>query len=207
MSDDKLTRKEREFLRHKAEVMHVARDLFAKNGFHNVTMHDIAREAEFSVGKIYKFFPNKEELYTEMVLEKAAEFNSANKKAIAGGKDPMESISAAIKAKVKVLTDNAEYLRIYLYETQGAGFNMRASLEAPIKKKYDEYLQRVAGVFKEGIKKGLFRTGDSYYYALALDGIINSLMIAQIEKNSHKEFDADIIIDLFFNGVCERRTS
>jgi DNA-binding transcriptional regulator YbjK len=63
MKGNKLSRKEREFFWRRQEILESALELFSEKGFHNITMHDIAKKSEFAVGTIYKFFSNKEELY------------------------------------------------------------------------------------------------------------------------------------------------
>ena len=56
--------------------MEAALHLFAENGFHHVTMQQIAQAAEFSVGKLYTFFANKEDLYQALIREKADELHN-----------------------------------------------------------------------------------------------------------------------------------
>jgi len=64
-----LPRKEREFLRHRQEILESALELFSEKGFHNVTMLQIAGESEFAVGTLYKFFANKEDLIRPLSLK------------------------------------------------------------------------------------------------------------------------------------------
>ena len=54
LDKNKLSRKEREYNRHRREILRVALDLFSKKGLYAVTMVDVAKEAEFSVGTIYE---------------------------------------------------------------------------------------------------------------------------------------------------------
>ena len=57
-----LPRKERELKRHQAELLQATENLLARKRLHEITVQDIAAESEFSVGYIYKLFPNKEEI-------------------------------------------------------------------------------------------------------------------------------------------------
>ncbi|RPJ04344.1 MAG: TetR/AcrR family transcriptional regulator, partial [Deltaproteobacteria bacterium] len=54
MEECKLPRREREKLRQRHEVLDVALRLFSEKGYHNVSMHEIAKEAEFAIGTLYK---------------------------------------------------------------------------------------------------------------------------------------------------------
>jgi len=56
MQDEKLPRREREKLRHRRQMLAAALDLFSEKGYHNVSMHEISKRAEFAIGTLYKFF-------------------------------------------------------------------------------------------------------------------------------------------------------
>src|ERR1700742_4696234 len=50
----------------RAEILAAARRCFARDGFHQTAMPDIAREAGVSVGAPYRYFASKEELILEL---------------------------------------------------------------------------------------------------------------------------------------------
>ena len=49
-----------------AQILNAALICFAKRGFHQASMHDIAAEAGVSVGLIYRYFQNKEAVISAM---------------------------------------------------------------------------------------------------------------------------------------------
>lgn len=51
----------------RAQVLTVAQDLFAREGFHHVSMDDIADRAEVSKPVLYRHFPSKLDLYLAVV--------------------------------------------------------------------------------------------------------------------------------------------
>jgi TetR/AcrR family transcriptional repressor of uid operon len=55
------------------QIMHAAMACFAKQGFHQATMHDISAEAGISVGLIYRYFANKDAVISAMAEEHKAE--------------------------------------------------------------------------------------------------------------------------------------
>ena len=67
----RLPRRERENLRQRGEILDTALKLFSEKGYHNVSMQQIAKQAEFGVGTIYKFFSNKQDLYKILIMETA----------------------------------------------------------------------------------------------------------------------------------------
>ena len=56
---ENLPRRERGRLLQRREILDAALKLFSEKGYHNVSIHEIAKEAEFGIGTLYKFFANK----------------------------------------------------------------------------------------------------------------------------------------------------
>lgn len=64
--------KERRILekqRRREEILNAARRIFRENGFKNSTMPGIAKALELAPGTLYLYFPSKEALYLELLLE------------------------------------------------------------------------------------------------------------------------------------------
>ncbi len=63
MSRLPLCRKERERLARQQDILTAARELFLRQGYHETTLEEIARHAEFGKGTIYNYFDSKEDLF------------------------------------------------------------------------------------------------------------------------------------------------
>ncbi len=64
-----LTRKERERLLRRSEILAAAREVFALKGFAEATLDEIAEKAEFGKGTLYNYFASKEELFAAVITE------------------------------------------------------------------------------------------------------------------------------------------
>ncbi len=199
----KLPRKTREFLRHRAEILDVALELFSEKGFHNVTMQEISRKSEFSVGTLYKFFPNKEELYRALFLEKAEEFNLVMQEALERNDDEITAIRNFIEQHIRLFMENLRFVQLYLAETRGARFNIGMGMENEIREKHRAFLEKLSGIFKRGIEKGLFADVDPHLLALSLEGIIHAFLVNHLEEPESHPFDTDLIMKLFFGKVLK----
>jgi TetR/AcrR family transcriptional regulator len=62
-------RRQRERQLRKKQILDTARDLLFKKGINATTMNQIARNAELSVGTLYLYFKNKEDLYAALQEE------------------------------------------------------------------------------------------------------------------------------------------
>lgn len=51
----------------RARIIESATQEFLKNGFNKASMRDIAKNAEITVGNIYRYFDNKEDLFNQVV--------------------------------------------------------------------------------------------------------------------------------------------
>lgn len=60
--NENLTKRKQQALATRKRILTCALDLFEKKGFETVTIQDIAEAAQTSVGSIYRYFKNKEEI-------------------------------------------------------------------------------------------------------------------------------------------------
>jgi len=201
MQPVKLSRKEREAQRHRREILRVALKMFSESGFHGVTMNDIARESEFSVGTLYKFFQSKEDLYGALLLEKIDEMEDAVHAALEGGKDEIDSIRSYLESLTGLARKNATFFRLYLAEIHKTGPAALASIGMRLKDRRDRGIARLAGVFERGIRNKVFRDLDPFLMAAALDGVIAGLIIQYLEQGDRYPLDASTIIEIFFGPI------
>ncbi|MBW2050139.1 MAG: TetR/AcrR family transcriptional regulator [Deltaproteobacteria bacterium] len=204
MTETQLPRRERERLIRRQEILDAGLALFSEKGFHNVSMHEIAKKSEFAIGTLYKFFKNKEDLYKALVLEQADRFHRALTAAIQGPGDEIEKIRNYIRAKGEVFTANASMIRLYFAETRGASFNVRAGLDSEIRERYGKFLEMLASVFEQGIKKNRFKhIFDPLYLAVALDSLTNAFLFLWLEDPEEHPYSLNVekILQIFFGSL------
>ena len=63
------TKRSSAILDRQQQILEAAMLCFAKRGFHQTSMHDISAEAGISVGLIYRYFKNKEEVIAALAAE------------------------------------------------------------------------------------------------------------------------------------------
>lgn len=177
MTTVKLSRRERQKLIHREQMLEAALDLFSERGYHNVSMHEIAEQAEFAIGTLYSFFNNKEDLYKALMMDLSDRFQSALRKAIEAGADEEEKIHNYVQAKGAVFMDNVKMIRLYIAESRGASFNIKAGLDDDIRTSYEKLLKVLADNFQSGIDKGLYRDHGAYLMAVGLDSMLNSALL------------------------------
>jgi len=198
-----LPRRERENLLQRSEILQTALMLFSEKGYHNISMHEIAREAEFGVGTLYKFFKNKEELYKALIMEMAQKFHHASIKALEQERNPLLTITRYIGVRQDLFSENLPLMRLYFAETRGASFNIKAGLDQDLLRLYDEFLEKLASVFERGIKEHVFRGLDPLHMAIALEGTISAFLFRTMRDPARFQQGDNLsnVADIFFRGV------
>jgi len=199
-----LSRREREKLRQRQEMLDTALNLFSQKGYHNVSMHEIAQKAEFAIGTLYKFFQNKEDLYKALLLELCDEFDDSIMQAIEPPQDEVEKLRCYVQAKTEVVRRNLRFIRLYLAESRGASFNIKAGLDDEIRNRYYIALESIAAIFASGIDNQRFKKiADPYYLAVALASVVDAFLLLWLdapERHPYPE-NPDTILDIFFQGL------
>ena len=204
MKNDKLPRREREKLRQREEMLEAAFDLFSQKGYHNVSMHEIAEEAEFAIGTLYKFFQNKEDLYKALVLEQCDKFEDALTQAIGEPEDDVEKLRNYIRTKGERFRSNLPFIRLFLAERRGASFNIKAGLDDEMRKRHYAFLERLVSIFESGIKNKRFKEiADPFHLAVALDSVVDAFLLLWLDAPDRHPYpeDPNAILDIFFRGL------
>ncbi len=202
MKEIDISRKEKERLWRRRHMLSSALELFAEKGYHNISMHKIAKKAEFAIGTLYKFFRNKEDLYKALVTEMATDYHRILTEVLAGEDDTLTVIRSYISAKSNFFADRITSLRLYFAETRGASFNIAAGLDRDMLKLYNELVERLAAVLKVGIKRNVLRRMDPYYMAISLEGLTNAFLFCWLENPESSSYEENIpmITELFLKG-------
>ncbi len=205
---EKLTRREREKQRQRQEILAAALTLFSEKGYHNVSMHEIAATAEFAIGTLYKFFQNKEDLYKTLVLEKCDLFDGALYRILDVPRDEVDKLRDYVRVKAQMFREHMPFIRLFLAESRGASYNIDAGLDASVRIRYQQFLKKLAALFESGINRNRFKPlADPFYLAVALDSVVNAVLMMWIENPGAHPFpeDPDQILKLFFEGLLPPR--
>lgn len=199
----KLSRRQRERQQHKTEILDAAMRLFAEKGFHNVSMQEIAAEAEFATGTLYNFFASKEALYEEIMAQCVERILSVALSALETG-DEKERLARFIKRSVEIFRENAAVFRLLLQATGRSGLAVNGAYETIAGKEVrDQFLAKLTEVFASGIDKGVFRKVDPTVAATAFMAAIEALVFSTAQDAQDGLFEQRIahFEEFFFNGI------
>ena len=206
---EKISRKEREYLAHREEILLAAEKVFAAKGFFPTTMSDIAREAEFGTGTLYKYFKSKEELYFTLIDGKVEEINCLVKSELSQKTSAVERIKKVLGLQFEFFERNKDFFRIYTSERNRFEWTVKDELGRGLHEKMIAYINILAEVMRQGIEEGEFRPLNPMDLAHALVGIVNSFIFEWIiSRESYPLVSKlDTVLEIFLGGVqqMERR--
>jgi len=203
MEAERLPRKEREKASHRSQILADALKLFKEKGYHNVSMHEIAAKTEFSIGTLYKFFKNKEDLYSALIIEKAETICQIVDEVLSKKDDIENMVKSYIDVKTKVFKENLDFIRILIVETQKEkSFGKETHLGKVLHELHQKELKKVALLLEKGIRQKKFKKLNPYYLSITLGGLIDGFMFNWLENSGSHPYEADVsfITEVFFNG-------
>ncbi|MFX0014728.1 MAG: TetR/AcrR family transcriptional regulator [Promethearchaeota archaeon] len=100
------SRREREKLKRRNDIIEAAEKRFFEKGFDEVTMDDIARDVELSKATLYLYFKNKQSLYFTIVIRGMVLLRDTFKKAV-------ESETAGLKKVLAITHSFQEYIQFF----------------------------------------------------------------------------------------------
>ena len=163
-----------------------ARGLFAKDGYQNVTMNQIAKESGKSRRTLYTYFNTKEEVYMEVIQQELQHLYNELEAFVARPLDPMEKIlqyAARREIAVSKIVKWNGSLEAEFFKDFGNVERARIRFDV---------LERglIAKILKEGIDKGTFKALDLKRTVYLLHACMKGLEIPFIRGQFGKKEQA-----------------
>ena len=184
----------------RAMILRAATRVFARNGYFNSKVADIARAAEVADGTVYLYFKSKEEILHSIFDQNMAEAIAAGHKLIENLDDPRQKLRRIAKLHLERLGADRDLAVVFQVELRGSTKFMEEFSAAG----FAEYLALLRRTFEEGQRVGAFRKElNATVAAKILFGALDEMATNWIiSKRSYKlEPMADVVMDVFLNGV------
>ncbi len=201
------SRKEREEQRRRDDILGVAERLFAHNGYHETSVADIAKEAEFGVGTIYKYFNNKETLFRSLLNERLTEHQTEFGDIISRPGPVISVITRLIEMWVTRLASRLDFYQLYITyvsprlergESPG-GLDLEE-----VRQHKCEQMRKLTELFQRGIDSGELKDIGAAHLASALNGIMIASFFNVVYGQEGQVDAAGIkkaITEIYFHGV------
>jgi TetR/AcrR family transcriptional regulator, fatty acid metabolism regulator protein len=183
-----------------AQIIDAAIRVFARAGYYNSRVSDIASEAGIASGTIYLYFKTKDEILVTLFREKMTEWVAHVRREIAGMVDPVAKIRRLVELHFTVLEANPALAEVVQVELrQGHKFFRGASAH-----EVSAYFDLIGSVLDEGVAAGLLRNDLPIKVATkvlfgAMDQVATSWVLG---KRAYRLVDAsEAVATIFIKGV------
>ena len=190
----------------KSEKYHLILDaaitVFAKNGFFQSTVSQIAREAGVADGTIYLYFENKDDILFQFFAFKTKQIFDQFQKVVNEGVTAEAKLRNLIKTHLGEFQTNMDMAIVFQAETRQVRQSEAIRVHVlEIARKYREVIGMIIedgqreGVMRKDLYLGLVKT----YITGAIDEVINSWVLADGKYDLVSM--ADPLVDLYVKGI------
>jgi len=182
-------------------IINAATKIFAKKGFFQAKVSDIAREAQVADGTIYLYFDNKDDILISLFEEQMTAVLENMIEQISAEKDAVKKIETFALTHLKLIELNKNMAEIIQVELRQSGKFMKEYKN----EKFLQYLNLIADIIKEGQEQGIFRKD-------VLPDIAKRAFFGALDEmsrfwvlSSHKKYDIETaakqISEYFLRGL------
>jgi AcrR family transcriptional regulator len=174
------------------KIIDAAVTVFAREGFHEARVSDIAREADVAYGLVYHYFKTKEAVL-ERIFEQTWTQLSEGLRAVSEREAPVtERLESVVKLMLKSYRLAPDLIRVLVVEVTRSG-HLRGRVDA-----IAAAFSVIEDLIREGQESGELRTGlDAKLASYALWGTIDEVLTGWV-------FDALVYEDDAIDTVCKQ---
>jgi len=199
----KATRREREYLRKRQEIMSAARTLFIAKGLRNTTLDEIAEASAFAKGTIYNYFTNKDDLFLAIIQQLIDETSTATRAAInEAAEGTRAKFFAYALASVSQFHTNSEVFLMVMREHN----QLDPKMIARFIDGFQEKLSLISEPLQADRSSGSIQSSDPQKLAVLFDGMIRTYCLMTSHElwpgNGQSPADvAELMVSVFFDGI------
>lgn len=189
------------------QIMQVAAELFARQGFQGTTTRQIAERARVNEAIIFRHFLHKEDLYWAVIEHKcqAAGKGAGLEGQLASGAHMREVFTAIAEDMLRRQSNDTTLTRLLLFSALENHRLSHRFFRTYVADCYD----RLAGYIKERIREGVFRAVDPYLAARGFLGMViyHSLIQELFGGKRYRKFDpgkvSEVLTDIWLGGMLD----
>jgi TetR/AcrR family fatty acid metabolism transcriptional regulator len=185
------------------QILEAAVKVFARQGFHQSTIAQIAKEAGVADGTIYLYFKNKNDILVQFFSFRTKQVFESFREAVDGAVTSTEKLRRLVRRHLAEFQRDKDGAVVYQVETHQ---NSRLA-EAQIREMSKMYRDLISEIIEQGQQEGAIRK-DLYvglvkrFIIGAVDEVINTWLHAEDEYDLVSM--ADPLVDLFVKGIEQR---
>ena len=169
-------------------------DVFSSHGYSGANIRKVAEKAGVSVGSIYLYFKNKEELYRSLLIEKRREMADRTMTAVDSAQDASQALSNFLRLYLEYAMKHREFIMLHIRE-HGFTFDLK-------EKKQFFLSQRnlIEKIINRGVRSGEFRKCDVRETAKLVMGSLRGITLSTA-LHEDGSVRPEMVDEFFFQGL------
>ena len=186
-----------------SKITQAAVKVFAKKGFFNARISDIAKEAKVADGTIYLYFNNKYDILISLFEDEIGKIILQVKRLLAKEDDPKKQLHIFTRHHLQLLEEKKELAEVLQMELRQSNKFMKEYRNT----KFIEYIDIISTIIHQGQDKGIFAEDIAPGIAKrAIFGALDEmsrLWILRDEPGYTIDETAQQLSTLFLNGLVK----
>ncbi|MCB0219743.1 MAG: TetR/AcrR family transcriptional regulator [Chrysiogenetes bacterium] len=184
-------------------ILSAAAKIFARKGFFNAKISEIAREAQVADGTIYLYFKSKDDILIHLFEEMMGNILGALRQEIdAPGLDSVQRIERFILFHLHLVETHPDMAEVITIELRQSHKFMKEY----VPRRFFDYLDAVSNLIIEGQRAGMIRDDlDPRITRIALFGALDEVSLQWLRANKEQKFSLNEagrhLSQLFLQGL------
>ncbi len=178
-------------------IIKSAFQVFSTYGYEGTTMRLIAQHAGISVGGIYLYFKNKDELCLFLIKEKLHEFSSMIEAYIKSLDNPIDALMAYITMSIEYAKKNKEFI---ISQSKQRGFTFGIEVKRDFFKGQKALIMEM---IKNGIDRGFFVEYNPEEVTKVIMGLIRGFVLSVVVDHDNL-YDPNEACRIILHGLLKR---
>jgi AcrR family transcriptional regulator len=198
-----LSRREKLRLLQRETILEAAEQVFARRGYHQSKMREIAAQADFTPGSLYNYFRSKEDIFLALFDRRSEVLYRRLEACLDEELDFFSQIQRLGAVHVSFMDQHRSFFTLFV----SAGFGAQVSLPFSVSQRsgheYQIYVEFLEELIAQGIAQQALRKVNPKTAATAFLAMINSAIYEWCQQDPPVTFAHKLpeVLDLFFFGI------
>jgi len=192
------------------EIMAAAKEVFARKGFHETTIADIAKEAGLAYGSVYWYFDSKNELFHALMAVEESALRNHVAAALAALGVPAENVGqeaplrAAVEATLEYFESDKATVKLLLGDRYALGERFEKHLGGI----YERFIDDIESFIVAAQERGEVVAAPPRMVAYTLAALVGQLAHRRLSTDDDVTAAqvADFVVALVLDGLRPRAT-
>ncbi len=181
-------------------ILEAARFVFARQGYRDTIVDDIAERAGVGKGTLYLYFRSKEEIYLAVVVSDMRRLDELTRARIAEAGSWHEKVRAYMQVRLDYLERHRDFVRIYMAEFRS--MMLRGNpVPFDLHQMARDCEGHLAQIFAAAVAKREIRMIDPEFAAATVSDLTRGLMERRLMDEAPVASKIDFMMDVLRSGL------